>query len=75
MPEPANPSASKVIGERDGEIASWGLAHPDGQTDVTSVEGTRRLSLNSPERAAWWFSREKDVSAWLIWFDSVVGER
>jgi len=60
-------------GGRDGEIAAWGLTHPDGHTDVTSVEGTRRLSLNSPERAAWWFSREADVSARLIWFESVVG--
>jgi len=57
-------------GGRDGEIAAWGLTHPDGHTDVTSVEGTRRLSLKSPERAAWWFSREADVSARLIWFDS-----
>ncbi|MET7900052.1 hypothetical protein ABZS86_00700 [Streptomyces sp. NPDC005355] len=59
-------------GERDGEIAAWGLTHPDGRTDMTSVGGGRGFSLNSPERATWWFSREEDTSARLIWLDSVV---
>ncbi|MEU0843274.1 hypothetical protein ABZ370_27855 [Streptomyces sp. NPDC005962] len=37
-------------GERDGEIAAWGLTHPDGHTDVTSVEGTRRASTRPSGR-------------------------
>jgi len=57
-------------GLRDGAIAAWGLAFDDGAVRVTSVDGTRQLVLNSPERAIRYFGRGTDGSvhsARLVW--------
>ncbi|MEC4019984.1 hypothetical protein [Streptomyces sp. H27-D2] len=55
-------------GDPDGEIAAWGLAYDDGSAHLVGVDGRRRFSLNSPERAVWWFGRQSGVSARLAWF-------
>jgi hypothetical protein len=54
-------------GEPDAEIAAWGLAHSDGRTEVMNIDGGGRFSLNSPERAIWWFGREAGLTARLVW--------
>ncbi|MEU0844239.1 hypothetical protein ABZ370_32840 [Streptomyces sp. NPDC005962] len=54
-------------GWRDAEVAAWGLAYEDGRVDVISVDGTRRFSLPSPERATWHFARMDGVTARLVW--------
>ncbi|MCT2594103.1 hypothetical protein LHJ74_30060 [Streptomyces sp. N2-109] len=53
--------------DADGWIAAWGVHHEDGRTEVTSVDGRTRGSLNSPERAAWWYGRGDGMSARLVW--------
>ncbi|MEU1664508.1 hypothetical protein ABZ547_12995 [Streptomyces sparsogenes] len=55
-------------GVPDGEIAAWGLAYSDGTAHVITADGRHRLSLKSPERAAWWFGRRGDTTARLLWF-------
>lgn len=45
-----------------------GMVYEDGHDHVISVGGGRQLSLNSAERAAWWFGREEGVTARLVWF-------
>ncbi|MEU5613372.1 hypothetical protein AB0H03_32460 [Streptomyces sparsogenes] len=55
-------------GVPDGEIAAWGLAYSDGTAHVVTADGRHRLSLKSPERAAWWFGRRDDITARLLWF-------
>jgi len=39
--------------DEDGDITitAWGLTHEDGRTDLTSTDGSARMSLGSPERA------------------------
>ncbi|WP_055557666.1 hypothetical protein [Streptomyces sp. NBRC 110028] len=57
-------------GLRDGVIAAWGLAFDDGAVRVASVDGTRQLTLNSPERAIRYFGPRADGSlqaARLVW--------
>src|ERR1044072_7164605 len=57
-------------GLRDGVIAAWGLAFEDGAVRVASVDGTRQLVLNSPERAIRYFGPRSDGSiqtARLVW--------
>jgi hypothetical protein len=63
-------------GWRDAEVAAWGIAYEDGRVDVISVDGVRRFSLPSPERATWHFARlaadaraggEAGVTARLVW--------
>ena len=57
-------------GLRDGAIAVWGLVFDDGAVRVTSVDGTRQLTLNSPERATWYFGPRTDGSLHatrLVW--------
>ncbi|MFI0821713.1 hypothetical protein ACH4TX_39785 [Streptomyces sp. NPDC021098] len=57
-------------GLRDGVIAAWGLAFDDGAVRVASVDGTRQLVLNSPERAIRYFGPRPDGSlqaARLVW--------
>lgn len=57
-------------GLRDGAIAAWGLVFDDGAVRVTSVDGTRQLTLNSPERATWYFGPRTDGSLHatrLVW--------
>ncbi|MFK4183507.1 hypothetical protein ACI2L4_05745 [Streptomyces sparsogenes] len=39
----------------------------DNCSEVTSVEGTLRISTTSPERAARRFDRKPHVSARLVW--------
>ncbi|EFL22625.1 hypothetical protein SSOG_02339 [Streptomyces himastatinicus ATCC 53653] len=55
-------------GALDGEIAAWGLAYDDGSAHVVTANGRHRLSLTSPERATWWFGREKGITARIVWF-------
>ncbi|MEU9792318.1 hypothetical protein AB0E27_17140 [Streptomyces sparsogenes] len=55
-------------GVPDGEIAAWGLAYSDGIARVVTADGRHRLSLKSPERAAWWFGRRDNITARLLWF-------
>lgn len=55
-------------GEPDAAIAAWGLAYDDGSAHVITVDGRHRLSLKSPERATWWFGRQDNTTARLLWF-------
>ncbi|MER7794971.1 hypothetical protein [Streptomyces sp. NPDC097640] len=55
-------------GEPDAAIAAWGLAYGDGSAHVVTVDGRHRLSLKSAERATWWFGRQSDTTARLLWF-------
>ncbi|MEU5024393.1 hypothetical protein [Streptomyces milbemycinicus] len=52
--------------EEDARVAAWGMAFDD-HSEVTSVEGTLRISTTSPERAARRFDRKPHVSARLVW--------
>ncbi|MGR3934902.1 hypothetical protein [Streptomyces sp. BRA346] len=54
-------------GWRDAEVAAWGIAYEDGHADVTSVDGRRRFSLPSPDRAMRHFARWEGVTARLVW--------
>ncbi|WP_435209920.1 hypothetical protein [Streptomyces sp. bgisy034] len=44
-------AAVRTCGDSDVAIVAWGLAHDDGHTDVTTADGSARLSLSAPERA------------------------
>ncbi|WP_422647458.1 hypothetical protein [Actinoalloteichus caeruleus] len=56
-------------GERvDGRIAAWGLAFAD-HTEVASVEGGLRTSLQAPEGALRLFACGSHVRARLVWFN------
>ncbi|MBL1115016.1 hypothetical protein JK364_21835 [Streptomyces sp. 110] len=55
-------------GMQDGEIAAWGLAYDDGSAHVVTANGRHRLTLASPERAMWWFGREKGITTRIVWF-------
>jgi hypothetical protein len=52
--------------EEDARVAAWGMAFHD-HSEVTSVEGTLRISTTSAERAARRFDRKPHVSARLVW--------
>ncbi len=52
----------------DGEVAAWGLACEDGRVHVVSVEGRTQYRFSSPEHAIYWFGREPDVTARIVWF-------
>ncbi|MFF7650345.1 hypothetical protein ACFZCY_10865 [Streptomyces sp. NPDC007983] len=54
-------------GWRDAEVAAWGMAYQDGHADVTSVDGRRRFSLPSPDRATRHFALLEGVTARLVW--------
>lgn len=57
----------QVYGERvDGRIAAWGLTFND-RTEVISLSGRRRMSLQAPENALRFYSTEEHVTARLIW--------
>lgn len=55
-------------GTLDGEIAAWGLAYDDGSAHVVTANGRHQLTLTSPQRAPWWFGREKGITARIVWF-------
>lgn len=54
-------------GWRDAEVAAWGMAYQDGHADVTSVDGRRRFSLPSADRAMRHFALLEGVTARLVW--------
>ncbi|MFI0774744.1 hypothetical protein [Streptomyces sp. NPDC021212] len=54
-------------GWRDAEVAAWGMAYQDGHADVTSVDGRRRFSLPSADRAIRHFALLEGVTARLVW--------
>lgn len=57
-------------GDLDACVAAWGLAHEDGTAHVVAVDGSRTLSLRSPERACFYFSVQANTTARVIWPDS-----
>ncbi len=57
-------------GERvDARIAAWGMAFDD-HAEVISVEGSTRMSLQSPDTALLGFHEADDhIHARLVWFN------
>jgi hypothetical protein len=56
-------------GERvDGRIAAWGMAFDD-HTEVVSVAGGMRMSLQVPENALRVFTFGSHIRARLVWFN------
>ncbi|MGH3686167.1 MAG: hypothetical protein ACRDQ9_10760 [Pseudonocardiaceae bacterium] len=54
-------------GERvDGQIVAWGMALED-RAEVVRINGHRRLSLRSPERAVRAFSIRPHITARVVW--------
>ncbi|WP_447040195.1 hypothetical protein [Streptomyces sp. DSM 118878] len=54
-------------GDRDAQVAAWGLAHGDGSAQVTTVSGGVRMSLRNPERAAQLISMRPGSVSSLVW--------
>lgn len=61
-------------GEPDARVAAWGLAHDDGTAHVTSTDGTLRMSLRTPDRAAEWISRRPGSTGSLVWVTTAKGK-
>ncbi|MDB1087248.1 hypothetical protein PJ985_06665 [Streptomyces sp. ACA25] len=54
-------------GEWDARVVAWGWEHEDGTAQLTCVDGRRRMSLRSADRATWWMARLTGGAVRLVW--------
>ncbi len=62
------PRLFAVVEEADGDawVEAWGLVM-DEQTEVVSVDGGYRMTLEGPESALQIFNAVEDTEARLVW--------